>query len=324
MRLTLATLVAGLFSSVAFSSPTSHPGASKVKTRQLIQVPNVWIENFAVRSNGELLLNTFNDGRLYSFNPSKSPPTARELLKLEGVNALTGITEVGKDVFVIAGANIDQATVSFEEGSQKVALVDFRKSNYGSPSVRVILEDQDTTFLNGLTTLPRHKHIILGAASKTGEVWRIDTRTGATKLAFKDELLGTVPSGPFPLGINGLKIFKNYLYFTNTARQSFGRVKIDEFGNKKGDVQVIAQAPAGSAISPDDFSLDKFGNAFVTFHPNLLFKITPDGKQTVLVNGTLAGPTSAAFSKDGRSLYVVTGGQGVEEITGGQVVKVSL
>ncbi|KAH7129431.1 hypothetical protein B0J13DRAFT_138131 [Dactylonectria estremocensis] len=323
MRLTLAALVAGLFSSVAFSSP-SHPGASKVKTRELIEIPNVWIENVALRSNGELLLSTFNDGKLYSVNPSKSPPKASLLLKLEGVNALTGITEVDKDVFAIIGANIDQATAGFEEGSLKVALVNFRKRGYGSPSVRVILEGEDTAFLNGITTLPLHKHIILGAASQTGEVWRIDTKTGASKVAFQDELLAPVAGGPYPLGVNGVKIFGNHLYFTNTARQLFGRVKIDGLGNKKGAVEVIAQAPAGSAISPDDFSLDKLGNAFVTFHPNQLIKITPDGEQTVLVNGTLAGPTSAVFGKDGRSLYIVTGGQGVEGVTGGQIVKVGV
>ncbi|KAG7418152.1 hypothetical protein Forpe1208_v004189 [Fusarium oxysporum f. sp. rapae] len=101
----------------------------------------------------------------------------------------------------------------------------FQKSKYGP--------------VNGILALPRHKHIILAADAERGEILRIDTTTGHVEVAIKDKALAPVPGGPFPVGVNGIKIFNDYLYFTNTAHQSFNRVKIDDMGNKLGDFEVL-------------------------------------------------------------------------------------
>ncbi|KAH7177127.1 hypothetical protein EDB81DRAFT_898798 [Dactylonectria macrodidyma] len=318
MHLEITALVVGLLSPTALSSPAKAP---KLNTRQLVELPGVWIENLAARSNGNLLLNTFDHGQMYSVDPSRSPPEARVVAKVEGTNALTGIAETSRDVFAIAGGIFDAETSQFQNGSMKIALADFRRSGDGKPSVRVILEGEEAGIINGMTTLPHHRHIILGASSLTGEILRINTRTGRSEVAFQDAVLAPIPGG-YPIGVNGINIFGNHLYFTITGRQALGRVKIDEFGNKMGNIQVIARGPADSNIGPDDFTMDKHGNAFIGFFPNLLIKITPNAEQTVLINGTLAGPTSTVFSKDGRSLYAATAGQGVEGVQGGQVIKV--
>ncbi|KAM0424920.1 hypothetical protein ACHAPT_009976 [Fusarium lateritium] len=319
MQLAFGSWVFGLLNATTVS-PASTP---KVNSRQLIELPNIWIENVALRSNGNLLLTTFGNGDIYSVDPSI--PEARVVVKVKDIDAITGIAEVEKDLFVISGGIYDGGTY-FEEGSMKILLADFREcgESDGSPSVEAILEGKDAGVINGMTTLLHHQHIVLGAASWTGEIWRINTKTRTSEVIMRDDLLAAIPSGPYPLGVNGLKIFKGYLYFTNTGRQLFGRVRIDEYGNKAGDIEVIAQAPSGTKIAPDDFSLDQDGNAFVGCFPDLLIKITPDGEQTVLVNGTLAGATSTTFSKDGKCLYVVTTGRGVEGVTGGQVVQVDL
>ncbi|KAM5354696.1 hypothetical protein ACJ41O_001343 [Fusarium nematophilum] len=319
MHLKITALVAGLLST-ALSSPTKTPSFA---TRELVELPGVFIENIATRSNGNLLLNTFDDGQMYSLDPSRAPSEARVVAKLDGTNALTGIAETSRDVFAIAGGIFDAETSQFHNGSMKVALVDFRRSRDGKPSVRVILEGEEAGFINGMTTLPRHRHIVLGASYLTGEILRINTRSGTSEVAFQDEILAPIPGGN-SMGVNGIKIFGNHLYFTGTGRKAFGRVKIDEFGNKVGKVHIIARGPSSSIPGPDDFVMDKHGNAFVGFFPDMLIKITPRGKQAVLINGTLAGPTSAAFSKDGRNLYVATAGQGVEGVQGGQVIKVNL
>ncbi|KAJ4232214.1 hypothetical protein NW759_002601 [Fusarium solani] len=319
MHVTFGSWVLGLLNATTLSST---PAAANINARQLIELPNVWIENIALRSNGNLILTTFGNGDIYSVDPSI--PEARVVAKVKDIDALTGIAEVERDLFVVSGGIYDGGTY-FEEGSMKILLVDFREcgeSHHGSPSVRPILEGKDAGVINGMTPLPHHQHIVLGAASWTGEIWRINTKAHTSEVIMRDDLLAAIPTGPYPLGVNGLKISRGYLYFTNTGRQLFGRFKIDEFGNKIGDVQVIWQAPAGTKIAPDDFSLDQDGNAFVGCFPNLLIKITPHGEQSILVNGTLAGATSTVFSKDGRSLFVVTTGKGVEGVTGGQLVQV--
>ncbi|KAL6364759.1 hypothetical protein LRP88_00731 [Fusarium phalaenopsidis] len=321
MRVTFGTWVFGLLNATTLSSA---PEAANINARQLIELPNVWIENVVLRSNGNILLTTFGNGDIYSVDPSI--PEARVVAKVKDIDALTGIAEVERDLFVVSGGIYDGGTY-FEEGSMKILLVDFREcgeSHHGCPSVRPILEGKDAGVINGMTPLPHHQHIVLGAASWTGEIWRINTKTRTSEVIMRDDMLAAISTGPYPLGVNGLKISRGYLYFTNTGRQLFGRFKIDKFGNKIGDVEVIWQAPAGTKIAPDDFSLDQDGNAFVGCFPDLLIKITPDGKQTVLINGTLAGATSTTFSKDGKSLFVVTTGKGVEGVTGGQLVQVDL
>ncbi|KAM5353582.1 hypothetical protein ACJ41O_000232 [Fusarium nematophilum] len=326
MRATIATLVTGLLSTGVSSSPATAPRSSRPHVKELVEIPDTFIENIAARSNGDLVLNTFNDGQVYSFNPRQSPPNPQVVAKIDGTNGITGIAPVGKDIFAVAGSVLDQETVTFENGSMKIALLDFNNRGYGNgkPSVEVVVEGTELGPVNGITELPKHKHIILGADSVRGEIVRVDTSKGTADLAFKDDLLAPGPSGPLPLGVNGLKVSKDYLYFTNSRRQSFNRVKIDEYGNKAGEVEVIYRLPSGSMSTPDDFVLDKHDNAYVVFWPSMLIKITPEGKHKVLVDGIFAGPTSLAWGKGSHSLYVVTAGEGSETVTGGQVLEVKI
>ncbi|KAJ3531448.1 hypothetical protein NM208_g8872 [Fusarium decemcellulare] len=322
MRANIATLAAGLLSTGVSSLPIT---ASRSSVRELVELPGVWIENVGSRSNGNLLLNTIgDDGQVYSFNPRQSPPNPQVVAQIDGRNALTGIAEVGNDVFAVTSSIVNLDTLTFQNGSMKVSLLDFKNSGgygTGKSSVKDVLEGTELGPVNGITTLPKHKHIILGADSVRGEIVRIDTSKGTANVAFKDDLLAPGPSGPFELGVNGLKISKGYLYFTNTRRQSYNRVKIDEYGNKAGEVEVIYKVPSTSTSAPDDFVLDKHDNAYVTFWPGMLVKITPEGKHDVLVNGTFNGPTSLVWGKGGHSLYVVTAGRDAD---GGQVVEVKI
>ncbi|RSL56212.1 hypothetical protein CEP54_008929 [Fusarium duplospermum] len=327
MRPTLATIFASLLTGIS-ASPITTNTSSQPRVRQLVEIPGVFVENIAVRPNGNLILNTISEGEIYSLDPSQENPEAHVVASIEGVNALTGITPVGKDVFAVAGSNLDLDKSQFHNGSMKIALVNFEKcgkSAGDAASVDVIIEGTDIGPVNGLTTLPRHQHIVLGADSTRGKIVRIDTIKGTAENVFQDDLLAPVPDPSFSLGVNGIRIFKHHLYFTNTARRIFGRVKIDQFGNKAGKVEIIAQLPSGPAAAPDDFVMDKHDNAYVTFWKNSLLKITPDGERfTVLEGDVLASPTSSALSRDGRKVYVGTAGQGSETVSGGQVVEVRL
>ncbi|KAF4457190.1 hypothetical protein F53441_834 [Fusarium austroafricanum] len=305
-----ALLLSGTLSSCLPSQP---------KVREIVEIPGVRIENVASRSNGDLLLNTMGESKLYSVNPYKSPSKPEVIAQIEGVNSLFGITEIGDDVFAVAAGN--DTGQQFQNNTMKILLLKFRN---GKPFVDTVFEESKYGPVNGIVALPYHKHIILGADSVRGEILRMDTTTGKTRVVIKDKELTPSADGPYGLGVNGIKIFKNHLYFTNTARQTFGRMKIDKFGNKVGDVEIIYRLEKGSPSAPDDFAMDKNGNAYVGFWQDKLIKITPEGKATVLSEGLLAGPTSVTFSKDGKSVFVVTAGQNNDDVSGGQVVQVRI
>ncbi|SCO58722.1 uncharacterized protein FFMR_15878 [Fusarium fujikuroi] len=305
-----ALLLAGSLSSCFPSQP---------KVREIVEIPGVRIENVASRSNGDLLLSTMGEGKLYSVNPYKSPPKLEMIAQIEGVNSLFGITEIGDDVFALAAGN--DTGQQFQNNSMKLSLLKF---NYGQLSVDTVFEESKYGPVNGIVALPYYKHIILGADSVRGEILRIDTTTGKITVAIQDKEFTPGVDGPYGLGVNGIKIYKNYLYFTNTDRRTFGRMKIDKLGKKVGDVEIIYRVEKGSPSIPDDFTIDRNGNVFVGIWQDKLIKITLDGEATVLSEGLLAGPTSVTLSRDGKSVFVVTAGMNNDNVSGGQVVQVRI
>ncbi|KAF5534339.1 hypothetical protein FMEXI_11334 [Fusarium mexicanum] len=292
---------------------------SQPNVRQIVEIPGVRIENVASRSNGDLLLSTMGEAKLCSVNPYKNPFKPEVIAQIEGVNSLFGITEIGNDVFALAAGN--DTGQRFQNNSMKLSLLKF---NNGQLSVDTVFEESKYGPVNGIVALPYHKHIILGADSVRGEILHIDTTTGKIRVAIQDKELTPSIDGLYGLGVNGIKIYENHLYFTNTDRQTFGRMKIDKLGNKVGDVEIIYRLEKGSTSIPDDFTLDKNGNAYVGFWQDKLVKIAPDGKAIVLSEGLLAGPTSVTLSRDSRSVFVVTAGMNDDNVFGGQVIEVRI
>ncbi|KAF5978844.1 hypothetical protein FCOIX_5647 [Fusarium coicis] len=315
MHYALASILPALLLSGTLSSCLP----SQAKVREIIEIPGVRIENVASRSNGDLLLSTMGEGKLYSVNPYKSPTTAEVITEIEGVNSLFGITEIGNDVFALAAGNATGQ--QFQNNSMKLSLLKFK---YGQLSVGTIFKESTYGPVNGIVALPHHKHIILGADSVRGEILRIDTTTGRITVAIQDKEFTPSADGPYGLGVNGIKIYKDHLYFTNTDRQTFGRMRIDKLGKKAGHVEIIYRIETGSPSIPDDFTMDKRGNVYVGVWQDKLMKITPGGKATVLFQGLLAGPTSVTLSRDGKSVFVVTAGMSSDNVSGGQVVQVRI
>jgi hypothetical protein len=190
------------------------------------------------------------------------------------------------------------------------------------------------TGLNGMAALPAMPRVVLSADSHGSCIHRINTLTRLVDVAFADPLLSYGPN--FKVGINGLKIFNGYVYFTNSGEGTFAQVNINDDGSKAGDVEIIARLtgePPGMGHAFDDFTLDSDGNAYVTLHNNEIVKITPDGTQTTFAGGNdstvFKNPTSAATSQDGKSIYVATAGATAgktpgEMVFNGQVIQLSI
>ncbi|KAK6064200.1 hypothetical protein SCUP515_11945 [Seiridium cupressi] len=183
-------------------------------------------------------------------------------------------------------------------------------------------------------TGPKALFFLLSADSIGGRIWRIDTRTKTVDVAIMGLALGPddEPANFIPLGANGLRIVGDYLYFTNSARGTFVRFKIDEEGNKTGDFETIVEMPKNVTLAGnvyDDFTVDPLGNAYISLHPWAVNKVTPDGKQTTFAGGAnstmVKDPTSVVMANDKKSVYVATGGATIGNQTyGGQILQVQL
>ena len=300
--------------------PTSSPRASP-NIKSIYHFPNFNLENLAPRSNGHLLLTATNQPYLCDLDPSASSITPTFLPRLSEVTSVLGIAETSPDVFAVAAGNYSSASAAVA-GSFAVWSVNMKTS---SPTVKLITKIPDAKGLNGAAALTGNTGTVLVADSVLGAVWKVDVMTGGYSIAVQDPALApdaSKPSGT-STGINGLRMHGSLLYFTNSAKGTYGRIRINADGTAAGDAVVLATRPLSSGIW-DDFDRHLQGDAWIATHPNSITEVASGGVQTSVSGGgaTFVQPTSARFGRGARTdvLYVVSAGNGT---ISGQVASIS-
>ena len=305
--------------------------------RTVYEFPNgTWVENIAVRPNGQLLVTLLQPTPdLYLIDPFK---TEASILIHRFPNALgaLGITETDPDVFAVNTGNF---TTEIVPGSFSVWKVDMRTfdASTGSPAtVAKITDIPEAQLLNGATLLNQDLGIVLLAESIGGFVWGLNTRTGQYAKVLEDPLTKTI-AGPQPVGINGLHVRDDFVYFTNSAQTLLAHVPVHVAnGTAAGSYEVVARFNTSFV---DDFALGARNIAFVaTNFDNTIVEVRTAGKNagtSKIVEGNVgstafAGTTAAAFGRtlfDRRVLYITTtGGLGAPVngsiVEGGKVLAV--
>lgn len=304
----------------------------ELPSKVLYQFPlPTWIENLAVRSNGELLLTILTSPELYLLNPS-DPKEVVLVHKFEEVLGLTGIIEVKEDVFYVTGSNFNLATFSNEGGSYFVWEVDMTSfSKDSKANIKKIAHLTGAGLPNGMELFSKEEGTILIADSEIGVVWKIAINDGKVENIIEVDEMKPPPPPALQMGINGLKVRDGYLYWSNTGFKLLCRIKIDGEGKATGPVEVLERD-----IVIDDFVFDKKGNAWLTTHGmNTLAVVKPGGGVVTAAGSigklTVAGGTACQFgrtSSDGDILYfVTTGGMSAPvnstEVEGGKVVAIN-
>ncbi|MCJ1438645.1 hypothetical protein MMC27_008035 [Xylographa pallens] len=286
-----------------------------------------WIENLAVRQNGEVLCTSLSKAALYLVNPFEH--VASLVHQFEPTEGLLGISEIENDVFVVASANVSLATSEAYPGSAKMWKIDMAAWTLGEPDVVTLIANlTDVVLPDGIATLDNEIGLVLLADAAKGIVWRVDTTTGDYSVAIQDKLF-TTDNKLIPLGVDGIHILDDQLYFTNFGNNAFGRVGISANGSATGPIEIIA-----NMTIPDDFAIADNGTAYLA-GDNSLYRYRQDGQVDILVGGpnslVLEGCTSAQLGRtrmDKNVLYIGTNGgllapvDGV--IHGGQLVAVNV
>jgi hypothetical protein len=311
-------------------------GAATDAVFDVFQFPNLTaLENIAVRSNGNLLVTSPTAPHLYQINPFNPPPNpsaAPLVFSFPNATALLGIAEFEPDVFAVAVGTVHPP--NFVAGSFSVWKVDvssFRSTADGvvtsNATASKITDIPGASILNGITLVAPDSPQILLADSGNGLVWRVDVRTGEYKSVLEDVLLK--PGVNQTLGVNGIHIWSDYLYWTNTYLDGglFGRVKINVSGSNAGTAagpyEIVVKNGPG-----DDFTFDGKGNAYIATNFNRdVQRITPDGNVSVVAGNVqstqLESDAALQFgrtSKDENTLYVVTSGGLSSRVPGTQLM----
>ncbi|MCJ1403251.1 hypothetical protein MMC11_006474 [Xylographa trunciseda] len=324
----LSILIPALLCLPACAYPTTQPSSLALEsedTKHPLPLPihiihefplGTWVENLAIRANGQILATLITAPELYQVDPSGSLPPIL-VHTFPDVSSLLGIVETGPDIFHLIAGNWTPSTVSSTRGSYsiwRVALADHLPA-----TVKKVVSLPAAGFLNGMVNLDSAAGLVLVADSLLGVVWRVDLHTGAAAIVIDDPLTAT--SGTLVLGVNGLKIRGPYLYFTNSDLEIFARVPIHPDGSPAGPAHVLATGLTGI----DDFHFDAAGNAFIAQDLANQLCYLPDGaaNASVLVGSpdtyVLGGPTACQFGRgknDRRSLYVTSNGGATLYATG--------
>ena len=266
---------------------------------EIYQFPNgTWIENIAVRNNGNILVTLANAPELWEVisTTKREANQARLVHNFTRAEMTTGITELASDVFAVATP----------DSVWKVDLNDHGKR------VPTRLATLPAGNLNGMATLNRESGTVVISDSQAGLVWRLDTNTGNYTVILKDETMAANTKEGLLLGINGIQVHGDYVYYVNTPERLFCRIPVDLMtGQAVGATEIISR----NAIA-DDFAISDQGVVYLAgLRENVAIQLFANGTQKVVAGSrnstTLMTATSAAFGCGLRSsvLYITTGGE---------------
>ncbi|KAH0521745.1 hypothetical protein TsFJ059_005685 [Trichoderma semiorbis] len=337
MHFASLSVVFATFGALVSGLPTEPANHASKALRDVIVFPNnTWVENIAVRSNGNLLVTLINLPEVWEVEPLSG--SAKLVYSFPNANVSLGIAEVGHDVFAVNVGNFSGAGVGVP-GSWSIWTLDYNTGNLSSkkPSGKEIAIPP-AVFLNGLAALATKPGVILTGDSFLGQVFAVDIFSGHYSVAIDVPEFKRNATAALQLGINGMKIHDGSLYFTNSLQSPLlAKIPLSVNGNAAGPVKTIAksaQYPIDIGFQADDFALDATAeHAWVATNPsNFIVRITTaTGKQQIVAGGksdqTVAGATSAAFGRnwyDKQILYIVTDGGLADPssagVTGGKII----
>ncbi|KAK6071442.1 hypothetical protein SCUP515_07838 [Seiridium cupressi] len=307
---------------------TSLPLPSKT----VYQFPTAgyWAENIAVRRNGNLLVTLLSPSpQLWQIaSPYSDAPSAELVYTFPNMSGLVGIAETAADTFVLAGQNFSTAGVA---AAWEVAFADD-----GNVTTHKVADIPNALVLNGATAVPgcggSSPSAVLIADSAGGLVFRVDTKTGAVETAVQVSEMAPIANASSPVGINGIKIRDEYLYFDNSYAAALYRIKITSsgFAAAGASVETVARVPGETFL--DDFTFGADGSIWIASnHGSTVLKVNVQTGDSLVVAGasnqtTVLGDTAAAFGgteKDSGILYVTTSGFNVKTpVEAGKIVAI--
>lgn len=285
-----------------------------------------WLENIAVRPNGDLLATQmWPSAKIYTIrDPSDYENSLEELVSIPAIQSIYGITEVPSfrsrtEKFIFVGSNSTGVGVPVP-GTFSAWSIELQTSHYGSKIKAKKISNLDKSgFLNGVAAIPHRSDAVLVADSANGLVGRLDLASGKFDTsAFVFPQMAPIKGAGLPIGVNGIQIHDGYLYFDNSYEVVVYRIPITPAGYpvKGAKPEVFVNLSSGLTFL-DDFALDTKGNLYgaSNFDNSVVFVNGATRKWEIVVGGvgemTVAGSTAVAFGRGRRDrdvLYVSTGG----------------
>ncbi|KAK7721213.1 hypothetical protein SLS64_001509 [Diaporthe eres] len=313
---------------LALSFPTSCGWQNATNITSLQVVPDTQtLENIALRSNGDILATSVASPTLFGLSPQGEHPPF-PIAEIPGVTGLLGIAELEEDVFYVVGSNLTSTEDS--NGVWRVDIRDFRAAQNGTviqpASTSLVTRIPSALQLNGMARLASNdtKNLLISDSSQ-GNVIRLNIDTKAVEMVIEEPEMAPLTTG-LSIGVNGIRIRDNKLYFVSLDQGLFAGVPISlASGAAVGPVETLAS----NITFGDDFALSEDGRwAYVaTNGPQEIIGVDLfRGGKTVVASSPLLGSASSVATQqvDGRRVLYVTGAIPSGNGTVGHVSKITL
>ena len=253
-----------------------------------------FVENIAINSNDDIFVTIHNQKKvaLITRNPSSGKYEASTLAEFEKPPAGIAISSGG-------GVYVASSEIGVPGGS----IVHVDKNGVQKEIVAI----PDALFLNGFT--PLSDKIAFVVDSLLGKIYKINLEDQSSVTWIQDTALTKISDVPLLPGINGIKVYNNFVYFTNTDRAQIYRIPILPDGTA-GQIELVADEFRG-----DDFAFSENGNLYVTTHIHeSVVRLTSSNGERATIAGPqegLQGSTAAAFGQtegNRETLFVTTTG----------------
>ncbi|KAG5957536.1 hypothetical protein E4U58_005896 [Claviceps cyperi] len=335
-----------LLLSLLGSAASRHHPAPMLPDRLIHQFPpGIWIENLAVRSNGNLLLTTLTpNASVYEVvNPSSESPSTELRFTTASVDSFFGIAELQPDIFALLGGN--HTLTAGKRGEWGVWLADFTstgtgndKSNSATIEPRLAVKLPEAVLLNGASAVPGKPHLVMAADSAQGLVYRINVDTGKVDITQDLDKMKPVShtdkgnSTKYSIGINGVRIRNKHMYFTNSATHGFYRIQVRSDGSSSPSAfqTMVETMTILDASFADDFDIGPGAQNtawVVTNYNNSIMSVSTGGDASLAAGGAdspvIPSDTSCRFGRtaaDDHVLYATTAGKLGKDAEGGKVV----
>ncbi|MBM0740990.1 SMP-30/gluconolactonase/LRE family protein [Phormidium sp. CLA17] len=273
-----------------------------VDAHQITEFPvNTFLESIVIGPGGALFVTSHLEGKIFRIEAERLPVVHAAI-----AGKATGLAFTAAGNLLLTAWNDKDVPTVFTISPQGEATV--------------LITMPDAIFLNGLTPLMGDRYLI--ADSYRGAIWELNTTEKTVRIWLEHpDLARSSSDSEFP-AVNGLKIYGDVLYASNTEKMQLVKIPI-QLDGQPGEPEIFLQP-----VNLDDFAFDQDGNLYGTTHIyNSVIKITPDGCMTTIAQAAqgMSGSTALAFGQgdDRTNLYVVTnGGMSLPPSTGLESAKV--
>ncbi|RAK80849.1 uncharacterized protein BO72DRAFT_444852 [Aspergillus fijiensis CBS 313.89] len=335
--LTLGTLGA-LSLSLLFLDSTA---ATTLHTKFQYRTNGTWLENLAPgpapvpgdpNTTHTLLVTRMDVPELWTIDISTGQ--GEVVATFPNATACMGVTPLAREgVYAVVAGRLQITDIGHPvPGSWGVYSVDLSGGS-GAVSVRKIADVPGAGWLNGMTLFPAGRSggkgeggtgVVLMADSVNGVIWQLDTQTGTYGVALNDTAsMAASPADPLGLGVNGVRVWRGFVYYSTDAAQAVFRVPVGwddslQTVRAAGAVETVAEK-----VVVDDFAVAEDGGLYLmAVADNQVVRVTADGGRSVLAgardSALVAGCTSGVVSGDGRRLFVTTNGGHITPPRGGE------